>query len=151
VVVAEALVVAVLLPARAQRAHVVQLLQPALHPVWLLTLSVFRLALRQHPQPQAAEVVDAVVPVAEVVQDGVVAVLHKVALQLRLQAACWAQPRRMQDAAAVAALRPRLSLAFRSSDRRPMEIFWSRGIRSPRKKHGVGQPILRLGITRAER
>jgi hypothetical protein len=88
VVVAEALVVAVLLPARAQRAHVVQLLQPALHPVWILTLSVFPAAQVDRRQQQHPQGLDVVVPVAEVVQDGVVAVLHKVALQLRLQAAC---------------------------------------------------------------
>jgi hypothetical protein len=100
VVVAEAHVVAAVPLRVARPAHVAPLLQRDWRRVWILTPPVFRLVQRKHPQQQAQAVVDAVVPAAEVVQDEVAAVpvvgavLHKVALQLRLQAACSVQPRR---------------------------------------------------------
>jgi hypothetical protein len=143
----------------ARRAHEAQLLQPDWRRAWILTPSVFRLAQRQlqarwqhrHHRPQlwVRPVVDAVAQVVELALDVVAVVqVDKVVLRL-LQTACLARPLRMADVAVV--LRLPLSRAFHSSDRQPMETFWSRGIRSPRKKHGVDLQILRRVTTRAER
>lgn len=82
------------------------------------------------------------------------AVVDAVALRVEvlrlLQTACSVQPQRMAVDEAVVLPLP-LSLDFHLLDHRPMETFWSRGIRSPRKKHGVDRQILRLVITRVER
>jgi hypothetical protein len=147
----------------ARRAHAAQLLQPDWRQVWIPMPSVFRaprqmpvaarVARHRRPQQQAL-VVDVVVQaeVVELVPDEAAVVVDRVVLLVealpQLQTACLARPLRMADVAVV--LRPPLSRVFHLLDRRPMETFWSRGIPSPRKKHGVDRQILRPVITRVE-